>query len=354
MNVIGILPGAPAPNLHGARMDDSAIIGPVSAEKGSYLYRTVARGDELPPGGIIYIVNSSLNQTSVHCAPKNGKRFLIQDSVLNPGSIAHGSQSIRSTYGLFGTADLSELVHFKVGALSYVQSEKPLGPDSPANGKNGLIYFDTANFKLSSQMTPEEVAKGIEIREELSQHLTRCMNEARDYNGIPENSYVSPYAIVKDSSIGESVIAVPMCYVNESVIGDGSNVQEMVVIKNSALGRKVTNAHGAKVLNSDLGDEVFTMFNGLWNRARVGEGSILLPGLTVYPANGDVTIPSEVFVVGNIYDAKKVSDNIVDFEAFRKNHGDDALESILHRRAHIIEGNMGFPLLHSQMEYITR
>jgi carbonic anhydrase/acetyltransferase-like protein (isoleucine patch superfamily) len=128
---------------------------------------------------------------------------------------------------------------------------------------------------------------------------------------VPPTSSVSRYAVIKpESQVGENVLVAQRAYVENSVLGKGTNAQENCFIVNSRLyGNNVT-AHGAKLIDVQLEENVFVGFNsfvrGLPDTAlAVGHGTIIMPH-TIIDLKEPLCIPADQLVWGYISSPKEL------------------------------------------------
>ena len=96
-------------------------------------------------------------------------------------------------------------------------------------------------------------------------------------------SFVSRYAVVKgETSIGENVLVAQRAYLQNAKMGKGANAQENSYVVDSVLEGYDVGAHGAKIIGSQLGVNVFVGFNSFLRGTPeaplvIGEGSVVLP-----------------------------------------------------------------------------
>ena len=141
----------------------------------------------------------------------------------------------------------------------------------------------------------------------------------------PATSAVNRYAVVKGkSTIGDNVLVAQRAFLENATMGDGSNAQENSYIINSQLAGHVITAHGAKIINSEVGYETFVGFNSFLNgkengKITIGANCIIVPH-TVIDSNEPINIPNNYLVwgfIGSMDDLKNQSISFDDFEEAR-------------------------------------
>jgi carbonic anhydrase/acetyltransferase-like protein (isoleucine patch superfamily) len=110
--------------------------------------------------------------------------------------------------------------------------------------------------------------------------------------------------IKPETQVGENVLIAQRAYIENSVLGKGANAQENCFIINSWLQGNNVTAHGAKLIDAQLEENVFVGFNsfirGLPDGAlAIGRGTIIMPH-TIIDLKEPLSIPAEQLVWGYI------------------------------------------------------
>jgi carbonic anhydrase/acetyltransferase-like protein (isoleucine patch superfamily) len=128
-----------------------------------------------------------------------------------------------------------------------------------------------------------------------------------------------------DTHIGENVLVCEGAYLENAQLGKGANAQENCYIINSHLiGNNVT-AHGAKIIEADLGKDTFVGFNSFLrgqnkSRLTIGQDSIIMPH-TIIDINKPMSIPPGHLVWGLINDQTDLETNSMAVDDFSKIDG---------------------------------
>ncbi len=302
----------------------------------SVLYKSDIRGDELKSKGdvvefdgvettlfydeVIRITNSFLVKTLVHNNSKNPEIpevFKILNTVAMHFSNIHGTTTEGVYLGPFATVDLSVLHDCVVGDFSYVQA----GDLSRVSIESGRIWINYSGLFEFNYVYPKGVVEQYVSLDEngiLSGKFIDYVEEFKDdfapiYStvtpeaqiAVPEDAYVSPYAVIKgECEIGKNALVAQRTHVEDSLIGKGSNVQENCYIKNSIYDGFVITAHGGKVIHTHAGKNVFVGFNSFLHGTKicpitVGKGSIVMPH-TIIDAEEPIEIPEDCAVWGYV------------------------------------------------------
>jgi carbonic anhydrase/acetyltransferase-like protein (isoleucine patch superfamily) len=152
---------------------------------------------------------------------------------------------------------------------------------------------------------------------------------------VPENASLDRYAVVKPKTrISENVLVSQRAYLQNAWLGKGANAQENCYIINSRLEGCNVTAHGAKIIEAEMGKNIFVGFNSFLrgrarNRLTIGDESIIMPH-TIIDIKKPLTIPSGHLVWGLITNPKELATNSMALKDLSKI--DDSL----------IKGNLSF------------
>jgi carbonic anhydrase/acetyltransferase-like protein (isoleucine patch superfamily) len=125
--------------------------------------------------------------------------------------------------------------------------------------------------------------------------------------------------------IAENVLVAQRAYLENSWLGKGANAQENCYILNSRLEGYNVTAHGAKIIDADLGRRVFVGFNSFLRgrpgcRLVIGGGTIVMPH-TIIDIDRPLTIPENHFVWGMITSAADLESHSMPLEDFARIDG---------------------------------
>jgi carbonic anhydrase/acetyltransferase-like protein (isoleucine patch superfamily) len=361
----------------------------------SLLYKSDIRGDELKKKGdsfnyknftipikndeSIDIQDSMLIKTLVHNNshdPETPEQFLIKDTVSLHCANIHGSTSRGCYLEPFATVDLTAMRDCVIGAFSYIQT----GEIDRMNIKPGTVWVrDPGNFnflyrhpakKLAEYVNfqPDKLPTGklidfVVTRKEDFQVIFDTINKTQTVS-VPDSASLDRYAVTKsETRICENVMVSQRAYLQNVWLGKGANVQENCYIINSRLECFNVTAHGAKIVEADLGENVFVGFNSFLrgqpneqsnSRLTVGSGSIVMPH-TIIDISEQLHIPEDTLVWGLIKNKKDLVLNSMPIEDVEKNvngfsHGDLFFEgngtafikAFKDRIHHILEANGAF------------
>ena len=357
----------------------------------SLLYKSDIRGDELKKKGDLFryqdfeipvtrdegieIENSFLIKTLVHNYshdPETPEKFFIRDTISVHYTNIHGSPTDGSFLGPFSTVDLTTLHDSLIGAFSYIQA----GEVSHMDIKPGTVWArkpDVFNFlfrysldRLSPYICFEAGAppRGIfmdfmETYKESFQYIFNVVNIEPSIS-IPENASLDRFSVVKPRThISENVLVAQRAYLQNAWLGKGANVQENGYIINSRLEGFDITAHGAKIIEADLDQNVFVGFNSFLrgrpeSRLAIGQGSIIMPH-TIVDIRKPLMIPADHLVWGLVTDAKDLDTHCISLEDLSKvknvlsmgnmvfeGNGADFVGSFRQRIHHILEENGAF------------
>lgn len=361
----------------------------------SLLYKSDIRGDELKKKGDTFkyqdyqipirrdesmdIQNSLLIKTLVHNFshdPETPEVFYIKDTVALHFANIHGSPSWGCFLEPFSTVDLTTMKDCVVGAFSYIQA----GEISRMSIKAGTVWVrDPGNFNFLYQFplkqlneyvqyTKGETPKGIFMdfvseRKEDFQRVFETVNKKQTVS-VPDSASLDRYAVTKsENHINENVLVSQRAYLQNVWMGKGANAQENSIIINSRLECYNVTAHGAKIIEADLGEKVFVGFNSFLrgtpnersnSRLTVGSGSIIMPH-TIIDIEDQLTIPENYLVWGLIRNEKDLKLNSVSIEEFEnietgfslgnmvfEGNGANFVAGFKDRINHILEANGAF------------
>lgn len=355
------------------------------------LYKSDIRGDELKKKGSVFrfqdqdfvltrdeeilIEDSFLVKTLVHNYshdPETLETFFIKDTVSTNYANIHGSPSEGCFLGPFATVDLTTMHDCVIGRFSYVQageiSHLKIDPGTvwvrspgafnflyryPPNLLSHYVYFEAGG-------TPQGMLIDfVEDRKEAFQKVFDSVKAAPSIP-VPANASLDRYAVVKPKThIGENVLVAQRAFLQNAWMGKGANAQENCYIINSRLEGNCVTAHGAKIIEADLGTHVFVGFNSFLrgrptSRLSIGKDCIVMPH-TIVDVREPLTIPAGYLVWGLIRDQNELATNSIALKAMAKVDGSLVQGSLLfegkgaafvtgfqERIHHILEANGAF------------
>ncbi len=311
------------------------------------LYKSDIRGDELKKKGEVFkyqdleipvardegirIEDSLLIKTLVHCFshdPETLEEFWITNTVATPYANIHGSPTDGSFLGPFSTVDLTTMNDCVLGAYSYVQA-----------GEIGHLHIDPGtiwvrnpgvfNFlyrypeeplrdyiRFGAGQNPEgELIDFVEERKEAFQRVFDTVNIEPSVN-VPKNASLDRFAVVRPRTrIGENVLVAQRAFLENAWLGKGANAQERCYIINSRLEGCNVTAHGAKIIEADLGPNTFVGFNSFLRgrpgcRLTVGKESIVMPH-TIVDIQEPLAIPDGHLVWGLVRSREDLEANSI-------------------------------------------
>lgn len=355
------------------------------------VYKSDVRGDELKKKGDIFkfenfeipitrdegidIEDSFLIKTLVHNFshdPETPERFFIKDTISTHYANIHGSPSDGCFLGPFATVDLTTMRDCIVGAFSYVQA----GEISHMRIKAGTVWVRSPGvFNFFYQHDRDRLDRYIRYSTgALPTGIFMEVAEAckGDFQGIfekvhiehpvtaPSSASVDRYAVIKPGThISDNVLVAQRAFLDNAWMGKGANAQENCYIVNSRLEGNNVTAHGAKVLDAELGQQVFVGFNSFLNgrpdcKLKIGKGCIIMPH-TIIDAEKPLSIPDQHLVWGLItcpddiethaLPIKKfaaVADQFSLGNLFFEGSGKAFVSAFEHRIHHILEANGAF------------
>ncbi len=336
-----------------SNLSGSYFLGKVAVTN-SLLYKTDIRGDELKKQGDLFqyqefnipvdqdeeirIDDSFLIKTLVHNFshdPETLERFFIRDTVSTHYANIHGSPSDGCYLGPFSTVDLTTIRDCVVGAYSYVQA----GEISHLNIDPGTVWvrlpgefnfmyrFPTDELTNYIYFSPGNVPQGIfmdfvEDRKAAFEQVFNIVNFKTPVT-VPPNASVDRFAVIKPkTTIGANVLVAQRAFLQNATLGKGANAQENCYIINSVLEGNDVTAHGAKIIEADLGTTVFVGFNSFLRgrpnaRLSIGKDCIIMPH-TIIDINKPLTIPPGHLVWGLIKDCSDLEANSISLKDFSR------------------------------------
>jgi len=357
----------------------------------SLLYKCDIRGDELKKkwevlrfqdfeievskDEEIHIEDSALIKTLVHNYshdPETLEKFFIKDTVSTHYANIHGAPCDGCFMGPFSTVDLTTVRDCVIGAFSYIQA----GEINHLTIEPGTVWVHSpGNFNFTYRYSHDQLSKYIyftegcqpqgffidfmEDRKEAFQQVFDMMNFEPSVT-VPDSSSLDRYAVANPQTfIGENVLVSQRAFLQNAWLGNGANAQENSFIINSRLEGYNITAHGAKIIESDLGQNVFVGFNSFLHgrpdcRLTIGKESIIMPH-TIIDIQKPLKIPAGHLVWGLITEEKDLEVNSVSINSFSKietklvkGHmsfegcGESFVTSFQDRIHHILEANGAF------------
>ncbi len=341
----GITPDHPL-DLH---FEHSALAGSYFLGKcrvrNSLLYKSDIRGDELKrkdakvqfnaitltltKDELIDIEDSALVKTLVHNYshdPETPEKFFIKDTLAMDYANIHGSPSDGCFLGPYATVDLTTMRDCIVGAYSYIQA----GEISHQNVSPGTIWVNSpGNFNFYYKypleeldhyvsLSPDKVPWGvlidfIEARKVEFQRVFDFVN-LEEIESIPKTASLDRYAVVLPNiKIADNVLVSQRAYIENSSLGKGANAQENCFIINSQLEGYNVTAHGAKIIEAELGLGVFVGFNSFLrgkkeSRLKIGDSCVIMPH-TIIDIEQELEIPADHLVWGLVRNREELAQN---------------------------------------------
>ncbi len=357
----------------------------------SILYKSDIRGDELKSKGTTYqykdyeipvyddeeiqITDSILIKTLVHNFshdPESLEIFHIRNTVSTHFTNIHGSSTEGCFLGPFSTVDLTTIHDCVLGEFSYIQVEE-LAHQKVNPGTIRVSYKDKFDFHY--QFSKEILKKYIDFdsknlpigilmdfvenRKVDFENVFEFINRKNPVS-IPKNTALDRYSVVRGQTrIGKNVLVAQRAYLEDASLGKGANVQENCYIIHSHLEGYDVTAHGAKIINSRLGEKIFVGFNS-FVRGKIdkpliiGDGCIVMPH-TIIDLEEPLIIPSDFIVWGYIKNAEDLKLNGMSLESFSnirnefklgnmefKGNGGIFIDAFQERIDHILHANGAF------------
>ncbi len=357
----------------------------------SLLYKSDIRGDELKKKGDLFqyqefdipvsqdeeirIDDSFLIKTLVHNFshdPETLERFFIRDTVSTHYANIHGSPSDGCFMGPFSTVDLTTMRDCVIGTYAYVQageiSHLNVDPGTiwvrkpgdfnfmyryPPNELNQYIFFTPGN-------TPQGVFMDfVEDRKEAFSRVFDVVN-IEPHPAVPDSASLDRFAVIKPKTqIGENVLVAQRAYLQNSILGKGANAQENCYIINSHLRGNNVTAHGAKIIDADMGNDVFVGFNSFLRgrpaaRLTIGKECVIMPH-TIIDVRKPLSVPMGTLVWGLVRNPEELAANSMSLGEFAKintrcckgnmlfeGSGGSFVSAFKERIHHILEANGAF------------
>ena len=320
----------------------------------SILYKSDIRGDELKKRNDTYkfkdfnivlsrdeeidIEDSFLIKTLVHCFthdPETLETFFIKDTVTAHYANIHGSPMEGCFLGPFATVDLTTAHDSVIGAFAYIQA----GEVAHQNIAPGTIWIrspENFNFlykhpidrlnryiHFQSEAPPQGLfIDFVEDRQEAFQRVFEVVNIAPSVK-VPHNASLDRFAVIKpNTTISENVLVAQRAFLQNAYMGVGANAQENCYIINSRLEGNNVTAHGAKIIEADLGTTVFVGFNSFLRgrpeaRLTIGKDSIIMPH-TIIDVTEPLKIPAGQVVWGLVTNKAELEANSISQKDFVK------------------------------------
>ncbi|MFH1981348.1 MAG: transferase [Pseudomonadota bacterium] len=302
----------------------------------SILYKSDIRGDELKKKGDMFwfkgieipiskdesivIENSFLIKTLVHSHSRDPlalEKFSITNTVSSHYANIHGAPIDGSFLGPFATVDRTTMNDCVVGAFSYIQTGEirhfNIAPGTiwiRDPGKFNFIYrYPQEKLRDYIQFDPGNRPLGIfinfiEDRKEAFQNLFNRV-EVVPSVPIPDTASLDRFAVIKPKTyIGENVLVAQRAFLQNSWLGEGTNVQENCYVINSHLEGYNVAAHGAKIIEVQLGSNSYVGYNSFLqgrpgSPLTISSENIILPH-TIIDIDTAMTIPPGHLVWGLI------------------------------------------------------
>jgi carbonic anhydrase/acetyltransferase-like protein (isoleucine patch superfamily) len=184
---------------------------------------------------------------------------------------------------------------------------------------NQYIYFTPGN-------QPQGVLIDfVEDRKEAFERVFAVINREPPIP-VPQTASLDRYAVIKPNTrIEDNVLVSQRSYLQNAVLGKGSNAQENCYIINSNLKGNNVTAHGAKIIETDSGENVFVGFNSFLrgrpkSRLTIGKDRIIMPH-TIIDIRHPLTIPPGHLVWGMIHNQHDLEQNSIALAEISKVNG---------------------------------
>jgi carbonic anhydrase/acetyltransferase-like protein (isoleucine patch superfamily) len=177
----------------------------------------------------------------------------------------------------------------------------------------------------------------VEDRKEAFQRVFDVLNLEPSVS-VPSSASLDRFAVIKPKThISENVLVSQRAYLQNAWLGKGANAQEHCYIINSRLEGNDITAHGAKIIEAHLGEDVFVGFNCFLrgrpeSQLTIGKNSIIMPH-TIIDIHKPLKIPAGHLVWGLVTDKKDLDNNSLSLKAFAK------IETRLSKGDMIFEGS---------------
>jgi carbonic anhydrase/acetyltransferase-like protein (isoleucine patch superfamily) len=335
----------------------------------SILYKSDIRGDELKMKGDSFTYNkfeiplskdegidindSFLVKTLVHNYshdPETLERFFINNTVSTHYANIHGSPTDGSFLGPFATVDLTTMNDCVIGTFSYIQAGEighlNIDPGTVwvrVPGVFNFLYRHPPNllsnyiFFTAGQPPQGRLLDFVEDRKEAFQVIFNTVNLESSIP-VPPNASLDRFAVVKPKThIGDNVLVAQRAFLQNAWLGKGANAQENCYIINARLEGNNVTAHGAKIIEADLGQNVFVGFNSFLRgrpeyRLTIGPECIIMPH-TIIDSKQPLKIPAGHLAWGLITSPADLETNSISLADFSK------IDSFLSKGNLIFEGS---------------
>jgi carbonic anhydrase/acetyltransferase-like protein (isoleucine patch superfamily) len=259
----------------------------------------------------------------------------------------HGSPSDGCFLGPFATVDLTTMRDCVIGTFAYVQA----GEIAHLNVGPGTVWVrDPGEFNFLYRYPQDKLRRYIHLmagkppqgilmdfvdqRQDAFQRVFDVVNIEPSIP-VPSNASLDRYAVVKPKTrISENVLIAQRAYLQNAWLGKGANAQENCYIISSRLEGFNVSAHGAKIVEADLNENIFVGFNSFLRgrpdaRLTIGKDSIIMPH-TIIDVDVPLHIPEGHLVWGLINESADLAANSMSLEDFTYIDGG------------LIHGNMSF------------
>jgi carbonic anhydrase/acetyltransferase-like protein (isoleucine patch superfamily) len=323
----------------------------------SILYKSDIRGDELKKKGDIFrfqdykiqvstdegieIEDSFLIKTLVHNFshdPETLEKFFISNTISTHYANIHGSPTDGSYLGPFATVDLTTMNDCVIGAFSYVQA----GEINHLDIEDGTIWVrspDDFNFlyqypkdrleyyiRHSAGQSPQGLfIDFVDARKEDFQRIFNAVDLGPSLP-VPDSASLDRFAVIKPRMhIGENVLVAQRAFLENTCMGKGANAQENCYIINSNLKGFNVTAHGAKIIEADLDENVFVGFNSFLQgrpdcRLTIGKDCVIMPH-TIIDIQKPLAIPPGHMVWGLVTSQAELEANSISLDHLSKING---------------------------------
>ena len=357
----------------------------------SILYKSNVRGDELKKKGDLFrfqdveirlledegieIEDSYLIKTLIHnCShdPETLERFGIMNTVSAHYANIHGSPTDGSFLGAFATVDLTTVNDCVIGEYSYIQAGEinhlKTDPGTVWVRNPGVFNF-LYRYPLKKLTRYLSCVRGrrpqgilMDFAEARNEAFEKVFNlvDAEPRVVIPKTASLDRFAVVDSKThIGQNVVVAERALLENAWLGKGSNAQEHCYINNARLKGNNVTAHGAKIIEADLGKDVFVGFNSFLRgspkgRLSIGKESIIMPH-TIIDTKKPLKIPAGYLVWGlianqaeleansiSLKDLTKVKDKLNKGNLHFEGAGSKFVSAFRSRIHHILEANGAF------------
>ncbi len=347
VNIIGTLEG------HGPKFEkevsvvDSTLVGNVNVNNGTRLSKVTIRDDETDYAGI-HLTNTKMKDHSmVHChAPsKTDLAVRITNSKAEKGALYHGIVGDKVNLGAFGVIDLANATNVTVGCRGYLWQKDVSG--ITLNNGDMLIKFNDFEFAHTIAAGDNEILnkyneKQLVLREKYHSNLHE--ENTCTFLETGADCHADDYACLEgEIGVGQNANITPHAVVINSKLGFGSNAQENTILVDTVFGDRVIGAHGATILNGNVGDNSLMMFNAYSDNASYG-AHVVLGANSIHDFSGlneKVELEGGRFYFGYATTKEEAIQNSVTFDEIKAMTGGQAfVEALVNRMNNsILKGN---------------